>query len=242
MPSNNLRMFKELCGEDPCHKVILATTMWDMVHEAAGEAREQEFKLKYWKTMLVGGSTTSRFLRTRESAFTLIDPLISATKKRSSVLLQQEMVDRHKKHPATSAGHVLSKMELPVRQREELPNRIRNQMKRADGDKVALEEHEELKVNLESKVDGKQRLKLPLGRCFAKMTGKFLGIKPTFMFLKSVISRTEQELTPSISFHQLIPMRVCIYPVYPSDFTARINLSLLVLITGILPTFYQFLY
>jgi len=191
-PLKNLRMFEELCGKNAFHNVIFATTMWDEIDEIPGVAREQELKLKYWKTMLDRGSTTSRFLRTRESAFTLIDPLIEGGNKRMSVLLQQEMVDMRKKLPETSAGQALfSKMELLVRQREKLLNRIRDEMKRADGDKVALEllqdEHEKLKVNLESTVNEMRRLKLPLGRRLAKMTEKFSGIKSTLTYFKSII-------------------------------------------------------
>ncbi|KAF8811580.1 hypothetical protein BYT27DRAFT_7252672 [Phlegmacium glaucopus] len=200
-PLKNLRMFEELCGKNAFENVILATTMWDEIDETTGVARERELKSKYWKAMLDRNSRTSRFLRTRESAFTLIDPLIDAANKRSSVLLQQEMVDMRKKLPATSAGQELfSKMELLVRQREELLNRIRNEMKRADGDKVVLEplqeEHEKLKLNLESTVNEMRRLKLPLGQRLAKMTEKFFSIKSTFTFFKSKVPKPSKDQLP----------------------------------------------
>ena len=103
-PLKNLRMFEELCGKNAFHKVILTTTMWDEVDEEAGEDREAELKTKYWRTMLDRSSTTSRFLRTRESAFDIIEPLIEAANIRSSLLLQDELVDMRKSLPATSAG------------------------------------------------------------------------------------------------------------------------------------------
>ena len=56
------------------------------------------------------GSTTrtSRFLWTHESAFNLIDLLIESANRRSSVLLQEELVVIRKSLPATAAGLELS--------------------------------------------------------------------------------------------------------------------------------------
>ena len=61
-------MFKKLCGKDALQNVVLVTTMWDEVDQETGKARENELKEKYWQT-------TSRFMRTRQSAFETIDPL-----------------------------------------------------------------------------------------------------------------------------------------------------------------------
>ena len=97
--------------------------MWDEVDKEMGEDREAQLKKEYWRTMLERNSTTSRFLRTRESAFELIEPLIDEANKRSSVLLQDELVDMRKTLPATSAGlesfrgqlQVVSQREDPLR-------------------------------------------------------------------------------------------------------------------------------
>ena len=117
-PLANLRLFEDLCGKNALQSVILATTMWDEVDKETGEARERELKSnpKYWLTMLARNSTTSRFMRTRESAFTLIDPLIEVANIRSSVLLQQELAEMRRKAPSTSAGQeFFSTMESLVR-------------------------------------------------------------------------------------------------------------------------------
>ena len=90
-PLKNLSMFEELCGKNSLQKVILTTTMWDDVHQETGEAREEELRLKYWRPMLQRHSTTNRFSRTRESAFTVIDPLIDTANIQFSALLQQEL-------------------------------------------------------------------------------------------------------------------------------------------------------
>ena len=200
-PLKNLRMFEELCGKSAFQNVILTTTMWDEVDLETGEEREAELKSKYWRTMLERNSTTSRFLRTRESAFRLIDPLIDAANKRSSLLLQDELVDMRKKLPSTSAGQELfSAMEVLVRQREDLLRRIRNEMKRTDGDKVTLEplqeEHQKLQMTLEETVNEMRRLKLPLGQRLMNMTDKFFSSK--LKSFKSIFKRLSKADQPDI--------------------------------------------
>ena len=186
-------MFEELCGKNAFHNVILATTMWDEVDEETGEAREHELKTKYWQAMLAQNSTTSRFMRTRESAFELIDPLIDTANKRSFVQIQQEMVDMRKQLPLTSAGQKLySEMELLVSQREDLLCRIRDEMKRAKGDEMISEalqeEHQKLQLSLESTVNEMRRLKLPLGQRLLNMTDKFSNKFKLFMSMISIRS------------------------------------------------------
>ena len=84
-PLKNLREFEELCGKDAFQNIILTTTMWDLVDEETGEKRERELRTDYWGPMLDRGSTTSRFLRTRESAFAVIEPLLEAEIGRAHV-------------------------------------------------------------------------------------------------------------------------------------------------------------
>jgi hypothetical protein len=179
-PLKNLRMFEKLCGKNAFQNVILVTTMWDEVDEETGTARETELKSNHWRAMLDRNCTTSRFMRTRESAFALIDPLIDEADKRSSVLLQQEMGDMRKKLPQTSAGLALfSTLEILVRQREDLLHRIRNEMKYSDNDKMVLEplqeEHQKLKSDLQLTVNEMRRLRLPLGKRLAKKTEYFFS-------------------------------------------------------------------
>ena len=168
-PLKNLVMFEKLCGKNAFQNVILTTTMWDKVDEETGETREKELKSKYWHT-------TGRFMRTRESAFNLIYPLIGTANERSLVLLQKELVDMGKKLPSTSAGRKLvSEMEVLARKRQDLLLRIGNEMIRTDGDKMTLEalqeEHQRLRHNLETTINEMRRLKLPLGHRLLNMTG-----------------------------------------------------------------------
>ena len=241
-PLKNLRMFEELCGKNAFHSVILTTTMWDEVDKEIGEERERELKEKYWKLMLARNSTTSRFLRTRESAFDLIEPLIEAANKRSSVLLQDELVEMRKSLPATAAGQELfSAMGQLVSQREDLLRRIRHEMKHSDGDKMVLqplqEEHQELQKNLEATVIEMRRLRLPLGQRFMIMTDKFFSSK--FESLRSMITKrlskpaalNIESLTSSMdsSFyiqvspadHDFVPTGAISRPKDPNDYTPQ---------------------
>ena len=181
-PLKNLRMFEELCGKNAFQNVILTTTMWDEVDEETGKDRERELKTNHWRTMLDRNSTTSRFLRTRESAFNLIDPLIEAANERSSILLQNELVDMHKSLPATTAGlELFSTMGELVSQREDLLRRIRFEVGHSDSDKMSVEplqeEHQTLQKNLEETVIEMRRLQLPLGQRLLIMTDKFFSSK-----------------------------------------------------------------
>ena len=185
-------MFRELCGIDAIQNVILTTTMWDDVDEKTGEIREKELKEEYWRAMLERGSTTSRFWGTRESAFDVIDPLLEAANKQSSVLIQRELVDMSKSVPATAAGlKLFSAMGELVSQREDLLRRIRHEMKRSDGDKMVSEllqdEHQKLQNSLETVVNEMKKLQLPLGKRLSSMTDKFFCSK--FEYLKSLISK-----------------------------------------------------
>lgn len=181
-PLKNLRMFEDLCGKNAFHNVVLTTTMWDQVDEETGGVREEQLKSIYWRTMLERNSTTSRFKGTRESALRLIEPLIDAANKKSSLLLQEEMVDLRSKLPETSAGaRLFSETELLVKKRQEILERIRIAMKHSTQDKTTLpalqEEYQRVKTQLDTTVNEMRKLKLPLGKRLSQTTRKWLSSK-----------------------------------------------------------------
>jgi hypothetical protein len=136
----HLRIFEELCGIDALQNVILATTMWDEVDKATGIMEEEKMKTKYWNKMLERRSTTGRFLGTYESALQLLQPLIDAANfKRSSLLLQHEMVDMGKQLTETSAGrHLFTEVQDIASQRQDVIQRIQIEMRRPVGDRTSL--------------------------------------------------------------------------------------------------------
>jgi len=182
-------MFEELCGKKAFQNVILTTTMWDDVDDETGKIREEDLKSNYWKSMLDRSSTTSRFMGTRESAFAVIDPLIEAANKRSSDLLQKELMDMGKKLPP--GQETFLEMKELVSQHEDLLLRIRNKMKGTDGDETTTleslqEEYQRLRIDLEATINKMRGLKLPLGNRLLTMTDKFFSAQ--FQPFKSMIS------------------------------------------------------
>ena len=176
----HLRTFEELCGEDALQNVILATTMWDEIDEDTGKMEEERMKTKYWNTMLERRSTAGRFMGTYESALQLLQPLIDAANfKRSSLLLQYEMVDMGKQLNETSAGRRLfTKMQHIVSRREDLIQQVQTELGRSIKDRTTLqplqEEHQKLSQSLESTVEEMRVLNLPVGLRFLEAGERWL--------------------------------------------------------------------
>ena len=186
----HLRTFEELCGKDALENVILATTMWDEVDEATGKMEEERMKTKYWNKMLERRSTTGRFLGTYESALQLLEPLIDAANlKRSSLLLQYEMVDMGKELTETSAGRRLfTRVQHIVSQRQEVIQQIQKEMRRPVKERASLqplqEEHQKLSQSLESTIEEMRKLNLPVALRFLETSERWFLHKLWVLRLK----------------------------------------------------------
>lgn len=101
----NIMMFKKLCGDDALKNVILATTMWDLVDEDVGAAREKQLieTKEFWGYMASKGSKTYRHDNTHQSAMELIGHFVEADSK-MTLEIQEEMVDQHKSLDGTAAA------------------------------------------------------------------------------------------------------------------------------------------
>ena len=106
-PHRNLRMFGELCGDQAAKKVVLVTTMWDKVQQDTGARREKELLQNYWKTMITYGASTARFSNSADSAWKIIDPILSLKQPAAELLLLQELVDLKRPLNETKAGKAL---------------------------------------------------------------------------------------------------------------------------------------
>ncbi|KAK0708107.1 P-loop containing nucleoside triphosphate hydrolase protein [Lasiosphaeris hirsuta] len=100
----NLRMFKQLCGENGLSCVVLATTMWSMVPRDQAEQREQELinKPEFWGRLISKGSQVLRQDNGVESATKIIEYILSK-QKRITLKIQEEMASG-KALGETSAG------------------------------------------------------------------------------------------------------------------------------------------
>ncbi|KAJ6024302.1 hypothetical protein N7540_005099 [Penicillium herquei] len=99
----NLRMFRQLCGDDPLKNVILATSFWDKVSEQLGAERESELRIKpeFWGRMIQRGSQVTRFTDC-DSALKIVE--LFFPKAPIALEIQLELVDQSKRLVETAAG------------------------------------------------------------------------------------------------------------------------------------------
>lgn len=147
----NLKVFRQLCGDEPLKQVLLTTTGWGVAEKAGelGKATANETQLQndplFWQPMVKRGSQVVRFKDTRESAIEIITKLIGM--QPIVLQIQQELVDQQKLLVDTKAGKTVS--EEIKRMEEQYKNQlesIQREMKEALDDRdqelqEALEEH-----------------------------------------------------------------------------------------------------
>jgi hypothetical protein len=97
----NLHKFAKLCGPQAMPNAVIATTMWDDVHESTRVRREQELRDQFWSGMLADGCRFERFENTPESAWKIIGQHSSTTLR-----LSDEMIDNKKLLHQTEAHSV----------------------------------------------------------------------------------------------------------------------------------------
>lgn len=120
----NLRMFKQLCGQDAYKHVVLVTSMWDRLpsgDEEKATLREKELigGDGFWKDMYARGSHVKRWDGDSVSANTIIDDLLAARNSNGDATLQiqRELVDEKKKLALTSAGREVNKELAEIEER-----------------------------------------------------------------------------------------------------------------------------
>jgi hypothetical protein len=103
----NLKMFRNLCGDDPLGNVILTTTFWTKVDDDTARRREKELQMTpdFWGRMLDKGSRMERFVD-RESALRIISSLLR--KEPVPLQIQKEMVEQEKTLINTAAGQIVN--------------------------------------------------------------------------------------------------------------------------------------
>lgn len=158
--TKNLRMFKKLCGEQCFRNVMLATTMWQKVDPAIGEAREQELLStpEFWGYMAKKGSTVMRHTGDEEAAMAIIDHIVE--QGQSVVLdIQEEIIDQRCNLDDTAAAKVVN--EDILREREKHKQQLEELQ--ADMEAAMAERDEDLENILREQRDIVQR-KLEQGR------------------------------------------------------------------------------
>ncbi|TGJ80532.1 hypothetical protein E0Z10_g8239 [Xylaria hypoxylon] len=103
----NLFLFKKLCGPNALRNVLLVSTMWENVSMMIGNDHEQELVQteEFWGAMLQQGAQLKRHKNNRDSAMQLLSHF--ADKKRTTMAIQNEMVNDQKMLHKTTAGQEL---------------------------------------------------------------------------------------------------------------------------------------
>ena len=169
-PLKNLRVFKKLCGKDALDRIYLTTTMWEEIDPSVGEARLDELKTSYWKSMINQGAQIARCRSDDDSPKQLIRHILALESPRKVLLIQEEMVELKKELKETAAGQQLySQLETLVEKQMELLRRIDKERKAASEADILEElqrEYSDLRAQIDDKLRQMQELKLPWLRRF----------------------------------------------------------------------------
>ncbi|CAG8361038.1 unnamed protein product [Penicillium salamii] len=133
----NLRLFRQLCGENPLKNVVLATTFWGAVNEQTGASREEELRERpeFWGNMVDHGSRMMR-VTDRASTLEIVDYLMPM--RGVPLEIQKEMVDQDKPLIETAAGQHMNE---ELHRREELHREELQKIK--EEHELAIEEKDE---------------------------------------------------------------------------------------------------
>ncbi|KAK0622805.1 P-loop containing nucleoside triphosphate hydrolase protein [Immersiella caudata] len=141
--TQNIRLFKELCGENALSCVVLTTSMWDRVPQEKAQQREKELISKEgpWGDLISHGCRVARQDEGSVSAAMIIRHIISQ-KRPDSLQIQDEMADGT---PLirTKAGRVLEEtLDQSTREAEEQIKQIKEEMERLKAEKAKAEKNE----------------------------------------------------------------------------------------------------
>ncbi|KAL4062298.1 hypothetical protein V8B97DRAFT_1904403 [Scleroderma yunnanense] len=116
----NLRMFRNLCGDESLKNVVIVTTMWDKVTPEEGSQREQELRSSdsLFKPLLDKGAIMMRHDNTPESATNVINYLLK--KSPTTIRIVMEIVQQRKPLEGTAASTELhGEIQTPLKKHRE---------------------------------------------------------------------------------------------------------------------------
>jgi hypothetical protein len=154
-----------LCGEEAIRNVILTTSIWDKIQVEVGYRREKELKDRYWKGILDLGSRTARFQNTYDSAWAIVEGLIDVD--RHSLLLQEEMVDLHRKLGETQAAITLQDLRRLLREQNEIISKLQEQAETHENAEIIKKlntQSDQIQRDLRMTLDQMEQLKVPVSR------------------------------------------------------------------------------
>ena len=177
----NLDLLKRMCGRQAAPRVIIVSTMWDLVDSAkmdASEAlaRESEMKAKddLWGSLCQQGSHVKRSSGDTRSALAILTDLITLCEHSgfATMRLQEELVDQGKKLHETLAGQEVSERLARDERRhmEELgSDKLDEPQGSSDHGKAVLE----LKRKLQAAKQGQEELRVSLQDLVTEKEGTY---------------------------------------------------------------------
>jgi len=100
--SQNLAMFRNLCGDEVLRNTCICTTMWDLMPLTTGEDREVELAHDLWAPMISKGASMVRHNGTEYTARTIITRMLEFAP--ITLQIQQELAVDHRSLTHTTAG------------------------------------------------------------------------------------------------------------------------------------------
>ncbi|KDQ18715.1 hypothetical protein BOTBODRAFT_127631 [Botryobasidium botryosum FD-172 SS1] len=105
--SQNLAMFRNLCGDEVLKNTFICTTMWDLMPLTTGEDREVELAHDLWAPMISKGASMVRHNGTEYTARTIIARMLDLPP--ITLQIQQELAVDNRTLMHTSAGAKVNK-------------------------------------------------------------------------------------------------------------------------------------
>jgi hypothetical protein len=149
---SNMRLFRELCGNDNLNNVLLGTTFWTEVDDTIGQKREKQLLAdpKFWKPMAEKGSRAFRLKGNRLEDLQILSHIAQRHGK-FLIQAQEEMRLGQQMHE-TSAGRAMNLGLDQIKREYEAKistERLEQQARIDEADRRRREEHRKEQVRTE---------------------------------------------------------------------------------------------
>ncbi|KAI0541870.1 hypothetical protein GGR58DRAFT_455384 [Xylaria digitata] len=112
---NNLSLFESLFSDDALKKVVLVTTMWDIIELAIAESQEKQLKeeLQVWGGTIVKEIQVLRHNNSQKSAFALIETFMNDNSKVPLSVRSWTFRDRKSPERTDTGKHAMQQLHEP---------------------------------------------------------------------------------------------------------------------------------
>ncbi|KAI8651694.1 G domain-containing protein [Fusarium keratoplasticum] len=181
----NMWLLRKLCGRGAVNKVVLTTTMWELVEESTAEQRLKELEEteEFWGYMKKNGAGVHRHYNNKESALNVLSRFVpqelNVEPEVIKLAIQTELADDHKTLDQTGAGKMLNAEW--AQEKESLENelvQVREAIKTATQErdltmaKLLQEQQEEMKQSVERMRIEQEKLRVTMEQLHAERLAK----------------------------------------------------------------------